>query len=252
MASSGAIIRPFSFPAGTTGKTAVIVSNEGDLLSLRDCLGIDEKTARRFLMSRLYSVDGASASARLSVIGPVIGAPYAVILAETLIASGAETILFFGWCGSLSAGMKTGELLLPDGALADEGISRHYQKKNGSAKELPDLVRRPSSAVVETVRNSLAAAGLRFHEGLVWTTDAIFRETPEKIAWYQGRQALAVEMEVSALFSVAAFRQVSVAAVLVVSDELFTLTWQPGFGQPEFIAMRQKIAEVISRLWETR
>jgi purine-nucleoside phosphorylase len=45
---------------------------------------------------------------------------------------------------------------------------------------------------------------------------------------------LAVEMEMSALFRVAGYRQVGLAGLLVVSDELFTLKWRPGFRTSAF------------------
>ena len=90
--------------------------------------------------------------------------------------------------------------------------------------------------------------GRRLHRGPVWTTDAPFRETPAKVSDYQRRGALAVEMECSALFTVAAFRAVSAAALLVVSDELSSLTWRPGFRDPRFTRGREAACDAIGRL----
>ena len=45
---------------------------------------------------------------------------------------------------------------------------------------------------------------------------------------------MAVDMETSALFTVAGFLGIAAAAVLVVSDDLSTLSWRPGFKRPEF------------------
>jgi purine-nucleoside phosphorylase len=41
-------------------------------------------------------------------------------------------------------------------------------------------------------------------------------------------------MEMSALFHVAEYRKVRLAGLLVVSDELFTLKWRPGFRKSRF------------------
>ncbi len=82
-------------------------------------------------------------------------------------------------------------------------------------------------------------------QGPVWTTDAIYRETPKKVAWFREQGALAVEMECSALFSVAAFRNVEVAALLVVSDSLAAGNWDPGFARTRFKTARQEACEAI-------
>jgi hypothetical protein len=53
-------------------------------------------------------------------------------------------------------------------------------------------------------------------------------------------------MEVSALFSAAQFRHVECGALLVVSDELGSLRWKPGFSSMRFLNSRKKAAEVVS------
>ena len=67
---------------------------------------------------------------------------------------------------------------------------------------------------------------------MVWTTDAPYRETPNKVLAYQQQGVLAVEMEMSALMTLAVYRGVSMAGLLVVSDELFEMKWKPGFSNP--------------------
>ena len=48
-------------------------------------------------------------------------------------------------------------------------------------------------------------------------------------------------MELSAIFSVAAFRHMKAAGLLVVSDELSEYEWRPGFKKPEFKAARETV-----------
>ena len=88
--------------------------------------------------------------------------------------------------------------------------------------------------------NQLTAAGLAFQLGRVWTTDAIYRETKAKVLAYGSQGMLAVEMEMSALFTVARYRGVALAGLLVVSDELFTLTWRHGLRDDHFRRRRQQ------------
>jgi hypothetical protein len=48
-------------------------------------------------------------------------------------------------------------------------------------------------------------------------------------------------MELSAIFTVAGFREMEAAGILVVSDELSDYQWRPGFKRPAFKAAREKV-----------
>lgn len=216
---------------------AAMVGSLPDLSALCGKLGLDKAGFRSFVNSRLYwAGEGAYALA-----GPMIGAPYAVMLLETLIAWGAERILFMGWCGAISPAVKIGDILVPTGAIIDEGTSRHY----GMASE---AITRPGPGITDEIQAALTRNAHPYHTGSIWTTDGFFREIPERVVHFQQQQALAVEMELSALFTVGHFRQVEVGAVLVVSDTLADLTWQKGFQEKRFKAQRRAVCEVISQL----
>ena len=89
-------------------------------------------------------------------------------------------------------------------------------------------------------KSAVIAAGEAFHAGKVWTTDAPYRETEAKVREYGSQGILAVEMEMSALFTVARFRGVALAGLLVVSDELSNLTWRHGLRDNRFRRNRHK------------
>jgi uridine phosphorylase len=220
---------------------AVLAATEPDLDQLRRGLGFEAANHRRLYISRLYTAAGREPD--VSLAGPVVGAPYAVMVAETLIAWGVRTILFVGWCGAVSPALSPGELVVPTAAVIDEGTSPHYAAGVTAAC--------PSEPLRRQVAAACAAAGVCARPGTVWTTDAVFRETREEVARHQGDGVLAVEMECSALFTVGGFRGVEVAALLVVSDDLSSLTWRPGFKDPRFIRGREAAANVIGRLCST-
>ncbi len=221
------------------GPTAILVATAPDLKNLCQLLGFKAADGRPFFNSRLF-VESPQFNG-ISVAGPFTGAPHAVILLENLIAWGARRVIFLGWCGSMSTHISIGDLVLPGGAIADEGTSRHY------IEETIDLAY-PSSSLQAQLRQVLKAGSRTFHEGWIWSMDAIYRETPQKIALMQQRQAVAVEMELSAVFNVAALRRVEAGALLVVSDELASLKWNPGFGSQCFKQSRKAACEVISVL----
>ena len=155
------------------------------------------------------------------------------MIVETLNVWGVEQILFVGWCGAVSGRIKSGDIIVPDSAMVDEGTSGHYCDPSCR-------VALPARPLVHQVRLALQHHGASFHDGSVWTTDAIFRETVEKVKTYQTKGALAVEMELSAIFTVSGFREMEAAGLLVVSDEVSDYTWRPGFKTPAFQAAREK------------
>lgn len=162
----------------------------------------------------------------LAVAGPAPGAPYAVMVLEKLIALGAQIIMALGWCGSLQPEAEIGTLIVPDSAWSEEGTSAHYP--------VADPEPRPGAGLRQLLQARLTALGTAFKSGKVWTTDAIYRETKGKVRAYGDWGILAVEMEMSALFTVARYRGVALAGLLVVSDELFTLNWRHGLREERF------------------
>jgi len=159
-------------------------------------------------------------SRRLTLAGPILGAPQAVLVMEKLIALGSRTIVVFGWCGSLQANIRIGDWLLPSSARSEEGTSSHYP--SDSAEFVPD------GELFTRLQDHCLSYGYSVRSGQVWTTDAPLRETAHKVSTYGKEGFIAVEMEMSALFRVAAYRKVRLVGFLVVSDELFTLKWRPG------------------------
>lgn len=212
--------------------TAVMVSSDPDLQTIARGLGLS--ATRTLFMSRLYCAAGCP----VSLVGPMIGAPYAVMLLESLAVWGVSRVVFLGWCGAIASGVKTGDLLLATGGFVDEGTSCHYLEggKNPVPAD-PDLT--------GELRQILMAAGISFHEGPVWSTDAIFRETPSRLSHFKSLGALGVEMELSALFAVGAFRKIAVSSLQVVSDELDETGWRPGFKTECFKSARSLACELI-------
>ncbi len=246
--SGHAIVNPFKgkhTPA--LGPVVVMVSSVSDLHSVRRFIIPETDDYRRVYTSRLYlkpqtTTAQTGATSPVAVIGPYIGAPYAVMLIETLIKWGANKIIVLGLCGSISTDVRIGDIVVPTSALVDEGVSRHYH-------HIEDLPSAASESIVHHIKKGLIENGLPFHEGPVWTTDAIYRETVAAVQHFQQKSALAVEMELSALFSVARFRRVEVGAILVVSDELASMRWKPGFKEACFKKACHNVCLVISKLW---
>ncbi len=176
-----------------------------------------------------------------ALAGPALGAPAAVLALEKLVVLGADRILVVGPCGSLAEEAPIGTVVVATEAVSEEGTSRLY----GAEPDQPLAVAAPLHKGLET---ALAASGIHYLSGPVWTTDAPYRETRRKVQRYQAEGALAVEMELAACLAAGAFRGVSVAGLFVVSDELFALQWVKGFDDPAFVAAFQRVIEALPLL----
>jgi len=221
------------------GSVMALVSSGNVIRLVNNLLGITKDDYRPLFMSRLHP--DPTGKTGFSVAGPVVGAPYAVMLLETLIAWGAKKFLFIGWCGSLSQEVEIGEIILPTGAFIDEGTSVHYGADTGGRTE-------PSEKMAGRIRSTLEGRGVAYREGAVWTTDGIYRETPGKVEHFRGQGALAVEMEISALFTVGRYHKVDVGALVLVSDDLSGTEWRPGFKDNRFKHHRKIACETLVAL----
>lgn len=218
------------------GPVAVITATRADLIALVTAFNLKKEDKKNFLITDLW----ADESKGIAVAGPFIGSPHAAMVVENLIAFGARKILFSGWCGAVSPDVKAGDIIIPDGAFSDEGTSKHY----GDFKA--DELLKTSGQLSLALKQSLISKDVAVKEGAIWTTDAIYRETRQKIEQYQKQGVLGVEMELSALIAVCMFRSVEIASVQVVSDEVSSFTWKQGFGTKQFKQSRLIAIEGIA------
>ncbi len=220
------------------GPVAVMAATRPDLLLLCKLFEFSEESFQPLFISRLYHHDAKNGMPGIALAGPFVGAPYAVMLLETLIAWGTRKILFVGWCGSVSETVKIGDIVLPTSALIDEGTSWHYQNKDTQ-------VVYPSDTLLSVLKAGMDQKQIPFHQGPIWTTDAVYRETRYRVSQFQKRGAIGVEMEISALCTVAAFRGIEIAALAIVGDELTSARWRPGFKSDAFKQAREIACRVI-------
>ena len=64
-----------------------------------------------------------------------------------------------------------------------------------------------------------------FHEGATWTTDAFYRETPDKIKYFKENGAITVEMEGSVIASVCDMKNLDYFTFYYAGDNLDSTIW---------------------------
>ena len=172
---------------------------------------------------------------RIAVFNPGVGAPAAATSLEDIIGLGARKIIGCGGAGIVKQGFDVGHIIVPTGAVRDEGTSHHYQPV--------DVAVVPHPLAVEAIDAELLEAGVPHDKGLTWTTDAIFRETPEKVARRREQGCISVEMEASAMFAVAMFRGAVYGQLLYAGDDVSAQTWDHRHWEKQ-TSVRERVLEL--------
>ncbi|HXV49210.1 MAG TPA: hypothetical protein VEB61_10435 [Candidatus Binatia bacterium] len=164
-------------------------------------------------------------------------APDTAITTEILCAAGAQMLIRVGSCGSLQEKVKIGDLVIVTGALRGDGTSRYYVAENFSTVA--------HGEIVSALRQAADDLKLRYHLGWIFTTDALFQETPELIRQLSEQNVSSIDMVTSTFLTIAQMRGKKAGAVLAVSDEC--LHGKFGFRDPAFFEAEQKTIETARR-----
>lgn len=160
------------------------------------------------------TVDGVD----VAVYQSPVGAPACVGNFEEIVAMGIENIVLVGCCGCLSD-IGDYSIIIPTKAIRDEGTSYHYA--------LPSDIVDLDKECVDVVENVVKQLGLHYIKGTTWTTDAIFRETRDKVNQRMALGAITVDMECSAMAVVSQYRNVNFAQLFYAADNLSQEVYDP-------------------------
>lgn len=161
---------------------------------------------RVFDTYRYIDIDGE----KILLVYPTTGSAGCVCDTELLIASGIEKIVAFGTCGRLDKNIAKNTIILPTGAYREEGTSYHY---------LPDTDEiGVDEEALKVAKSVFDEKGFTTLEGKIWTTDAVYRETSNKVKLMKERGCVGVDMELSALLALAKYRDIKFTAFLIGED----------------------------------
>lgn len=146
-----------------------------------------------------------------------VGCPACAGNLDLFHAMGITKVMFCGGGGVLDRDIEVGQVLLVEGAIRDEGFSYQYVA--------PSRVIYTDMETNEKIMRFLKDNGVPFLKGLTWTTDAIFRETPDRIRLRKEEGARIVEMEQAGCIAVAQFRHFRYGALIYGGDDLSGEEW---------------------------
>jgi uridine phosphorylase len=146
------------------------------------------------------------------IVGNVVGASFAVLVAEELFASGCELLLSMTSAGQIQDVASPPYFVLIDKALRDEGASYHYLPPSDYSEADPNIL--------NCLAPLLSWPSHKVFSGATWTTDAPFRETEAAIQYAQAEGILGVEMEAAALYAFAKARAKPVICFAQITNRM--------------------------------
>lgn len=165
----------------------------------------------------MYGFTGTYKGKRISVQGTGMGVPSISIYVNELIQEyDVKTLIRVGTCGSMQDDVHIRDVILAQGATTDSQVNRMVF---GGIDYAP-------LAHFELLKNAYEIArekGLTTHVGNVFTSDSFYRDNGREMNELLARyNVIAVEMETSALYTLAAKFNRRALSILTVSDHVFT------------------------------
>lgn len=154
---------------------------------------------------------------RVSVQGSGMGQPSLAIYANELFREfDVRSIIRVGSCGALTEKVAIRDVILASGACTDSSMNTH---RFGGYDYAPvadfDLLRRAYAA-------AQAMPDVSTHVGLIMSSDSFYSPRPELMTAMTEHGVLAIEMEASALYTLAASYDRKALVVCTVSDHIVT------------------------------
>lgn len=220
-----------------------VLDPDGDLAGHVQAQGIgtvDPHWACYHTRLHRFALDGL----QLGVVPHAVGAPFAVLVAEQLFASGCKLLISVTSAGQLKSMRPPPYFVLIERALRDEGTSYHYLPPAEFSELDPELLAKVAGAF-ESVR-------VPVDRGAVWTTDAPYRETQSTIDRMTGRGLLAVEMEAAALYAFAEARRRPVVCFAHVTNQMGSIEGDFEKGEASGAVDALSVVLATAQAWLSR
>ncbi|MDD3296893.1 MAG: hypothetical protein PHU64_05980 [Candidatus Omnitrophica bacterium] len=230
------LLQTLQFRAGDFGDV-VLVSGQQHRAKL--CLQRLENSVKNFTFLGYTFWTGFYKGKKVTVGNGGFYAPDSAFVTELLCAGGINNLIRLGSCGALRKDIGVGDYILTTSVVGGDGASKYYVDDSFVAKVDDGL----TAALREVFKTQGAV-----HEGGVWTTDALFRETKEIVNSYIDKGAIAVDMVTSPFVTVANLYKKKTAAILAVSDNL--ITGALGFADFRFFQAEMKMADLAFKVIE--
>jgi purine-nucleoside phosphorylase len=208
--------------AAAPGDIAPLVLMPGDPLRARWIAETFLEDARCYTEVRgMYGYTGTWQGHRVSVQGSGMGQASLSIYAHELFDEyDVQTVVRVGSCGAMTDRLAVRDIVLASGACTDSSMNRiRFEGLDYAPVADFGLLRAAHDAAAASAE---ALAGAAVHVGLIYSSDSFYPARPELAARMVEYGVLAVEMEASALYTLAAKFDRRALAICTVSDHVLT------------------------------
>ena len=199
------------------GEIAPVVLLPGDPLRARWIAETFLDDARCYSEVRgMYGYTGTWQGRPVSVQGSGMGQPSLAIYVNELFTSyGVQQVVRVGSCGALTERLALRDIVIASGACTDSSMNR-------IAFEGLDYAPVADFGLLRSAVETAEHRGTEVHVGLLFSGDSFYAARPELMTRMVEHGVLAVEMEASALYTLAARHGRRALAVCTVSDHIVT------------------------------
>ena len=203
--------------AAAAGEVAPVVLMPGDPLRARWIAETFLEDARCYTEVRgMLGFTGTWQGHPVSVQGSGMGQPSMAIYVNELFTEYAvQSVVRVGSCGALTEGLALRDVVIASGACTDSSMNR-------IAFEVLDYAPVADFGLLRGAVEAAERRGTDVHVGLLFSSDSFYAARPELVARMTGYGVLAVEMEASALYTLAAKHGRRALAICTVSDHVLT------------------------------
>ena len=150
------------------------------------------------------------------LMGQVYGGPFCSIIVEELSVFGVRHAVGYGFSGAVDGNVAPGSIMVAESSFCSDGTSKQYTRDNEVYAD---------AHMLESLQSIIERHGIRPEMGKVWTTDALYREFPSKVAHWRRKGAKFVNLETGPFYAVARARGIKAVYLSVVSDNVDRSTW---------------------------
>jgi uridine phosphorylase len=193
-----------------------------------------ENPVRNFSFMEYTMYTGMYQGIKLTAINGGRFSTDTAITSEVMCNAQIKNIIRIGTCGALDENIKVGDLVIVDRVLRGDGVTPYYVDS--------DFNTVADTTITDTLYDVAGGMGATVHRGLVWTTDALLRETRAIVEAKRKEGARAVDMVSSTLLTIAQIYKVAAGSILAVSDNV--ITGEMGFMNPMYYMAETKLIEI--------
>lgn len=164
----------------------------------------------------MFGFTGTYKGKRISIQGTGMGIPSISIYAQELMMDyGVRTLIRVGTCGGMHADLDVRDIVLAMSASTDSAVNRIRFKGL-------DFAPTADFSLLSQAHALAAARNRKVMAGPIFTSDTFYNEDVGSMERLRDYNILAVEMETSALYTLAAKFSARALSILTVSDHIFT------------------------------